>query len=273
MATALVTGGTSGIGAAFARQLAASGYDLVIVARNPERLASTAERLHAASGIRVETIRADLADLRDVQRVALRLGSAGHPVEVLVNNAGIGLRAPLVSTDTAAQQHAFDVMCRAVLVLGGAAAAAMRERGAGSIITISSLQTYLATGGYAAIKAWVTAWSQSLSVELRGTGVTATVVLPGWVRTEWHERAGVERSSVPGFLWTDPDAVVRVALRDARRGRVVCIPSIRYRAIGWFARHAPLRLTRWVSAGISSSRKASTEGASGSDLTGIEVGP
>jgi short-subunit dehydrogenase len=273
MATALVTGGTSGIGAAFARQLAASGYDLVLVARNPERLASTAAQLHAAAGIHVETIRADLADLRDVAKVAARVGTAEHPIDLVVNNAGIGLRAPLVSTDMAAQQHAFDVMCRAVLVLGGAAAAAMRERGAGSIITISSLQTYLATGGYAAIKAWVTAWSQSLSVELRGSGVTATVVLPGWVRTEWHERAGVERSSVPGFLWTDPDAVVRVALRDARRGRVVCIPSVRYRVLGWFARHLPLPLTRWISSGISSSRKATTEGAAGSELTGAEVNP
>ena len=129
----------------------------------------------------------------------------------------------------------------------------MRGRG-GTIINISSLQTYLATGSYAAIKAWVTAFSQSLSVELRGTGVTVTAVLPGWVRTEWHERAGVRRSSLPGFLWSEPETVVRIALRDARRGRVVSIPTVRYRVLGWFARHLPLRTIRWISAGISSSR-------------------
>jgi len=100
----------------------------------------------------------------------------------------------------------------------------------------------------------VTAFSQALSVELRGTGVTVTAVLPGWVRTEWHERSGVRRSSIPGFLWSEPDTVARIALRDARRGKVVCIPTVRYRVLGWFARHLPLRTVRWISAGLSSSR-------------------
>ena len=183
MATALVTGGTSGIGAEFARQLAASGYDLVLVARNPDRLASAAERLHADSGINVETISADLSDRADVARVAARIEDAEHPIDLLVNNAGEGFRTALASADVAAHEHAFDVMCRAVLVLGGAAARSMSGR-RGTIINISSLQTYLATGAYAANKAWVTAYSQSLAVELRGTEIGVTVVLPGWVRTE-----------------------------------------------------------------------------------------
>lgn len=253
MATALITGGTSGIGAEFARQLAASGYDLVLVARNAERLESAAARLHADAGINVETIRADLSDRRDVARVAARIEESEHPIDLLVNNAGEGLRTALASPDVAGHEHAFDVMCRSVLVLGGAAARSMRARG-GTIINISSLQTYLATGAYAANKAWVTAYSQSLAVELKGTGVRVTVVLPGWVRTEWHERAGVRRSSLPSFLWTNPDAVVRIALRDARRGRVVCIPTVRYKVLGWFARHLPNSLVRRISAGISSSR-------------------
>ncbi|HOY81666.1 MAG TPA: SDR family NAD(P)-dependent oxidoreductase [Rhodoglobus sp.] len=263
MATALVTGGTSGIGAEFARQLAASGYDLVLVARNPDRLASAAERLHADSGINVETISADLSDRADVARVAARIEDAEHPIDLLVNNAGEGFRTALASADVAAHEHAFDVMCRAVLVLGGAAARAMSGR-RGTIINISSLQTYLATGAYAANKAWVTAYSQSLAVELRGTGIGVTVVLPGWVRTEWHERAGVRRSSLPGFLWTQPEAVVRIALRDARRGKVVCIPTVRYRVLGWFARHLPNAAVRRISAGISSGR----DEASPSDSAG-----
>lgn len=253
MATALITGGTSGIGAAFARQLAARGMDLVLVARNEDRLAEAAAALHAASGIHVETIAADLADRADVARVAARIEDLARPIDLLVNNAGFGVHTSLLASDTSHHEHAFDVMCRAVLVLGGAAGRAMSGRG-GRIINISSLQTYLSTGSYAAIKAWVTAYSQSLSVELRTTGVTVTAVLPGWVRTEWHERAGVTRSSLPDILWTEPDAVVRIALRDAERGRVVCIPTVRYRVLGWFARHLPLRTTRWISASISSSR-------------------
>jgi short-subunit dehydrogenase len=184
-----------------------------------------------------------------------RIEDPEHPIGLLVNNAGFGVHTPLTSADTSHHEHAFDVMCRAVLVLGGAAGRSMKGRG-GTIINISSLQTYLATGSYAAIKAWVTAFSQSLAVELRGTGVTVTAVLPGWVRTEWHERAGVQRSSLPGFLWSEPDTVVRLALRDALRGKVVSIPTVRYRVLGWFARHLPLRTTRWISAGISSSRRS-----------------
>jgi hypothetical protein len=90
-------------------------------------------------------------------------------------------------------------------------------------------------------------------------------VLPGWVRTEWHERAGVRRSTLPSWLWTEPDVVARIALRDANRGRVICIPTVRYRVLGWFARHLPLRTIRWISAGISSSRSEAPVGADGSE--------
>jgi len=254
MATALITGGTSGIGAAFARQLAARGTDLVLVARDAGRLEAAAAELHAASGINVEILSADLADRADVARVVARIEDASRPIDLLINNAGFGVHTSLLAADTSHHEHAFEVMCRAVLVLGGAAGRSMKARGSGSIINISSLQTYLATGSYAAIKAWVTAYSQSLSVQLRGTGVTATAVLPGWVRTEWHERAGVRRSSLPGFLWSEPETVARIALRDARRGKVVSIPTVRYRVLGWFARHLPLAAIRSISAGISSSR-------------------
>lgn len=253
MVTALVTGGTSGIGAAFARQLAARGDDLVLVARDPERLASAAAGLHASYGIDVETMSADLGDRGDVARVAARIEDAERPIGMLVNSAGFGVHTPLASADTSHHEYAFDVMCRAILVLGGAAARAMHDRG-GSIITISSLQSFLATGSYAAIKAWVTAYSQSLAVELHGSGVTVTAVLPGWVRTEWHERSGVRRSTLPGFLWTEPEAVVRIALRDAGRGKVVCIPTVRYRVLGWFARHLPSGAVRAISAKISSAK-------------------
>lgn len=254
MATALITGGTSGIGAAFARQLAARGFDLVLVARDEKRLSESATALHASAGIQVETIAADLAKRADVARVVARIRETERPIDFLVNNAGFGLRASLLVEDIAEHEHAMDVMCRAVLALGGAAAREMKARGHGAIVNVSSIQGMLATGSYGAIKAWVIAFSQALSVELRGTGVTSTVLMPGWVRTEWHERAGSHRSSLPGWLWTEPDAVVRSTLRAVDRGRAESIPTVRYRVLAWFARHLPRRAIRRISAGISSSR-------------------
>jgi len=154
MATALITGGTSGIGAAFARLLAAQGWDLVLVARDVERLEKVAAELHAASGIDVETVSADLGEARDVATVAARLEDSARPIEMLVNCAGFGVHTPLIR-EPDRHERAFDVMCRAILILGGAAGRAMSARGHGTIISISSLQTFLTTGSYAAIKAWL----------------------------------------------------------------------------------------------------------------------
>lgn len=255
MATALITGGTSGIGAEFARQLAVAGFDLVLVARNEARLSSTSTRLHAEFGISIETMSADLADRDDVMRVAARLEDSTRPIDIFVNNAGFGVHAQL--TDPAAvtvHEHAFDVMCRAVLILGGAAGHAMRSRGSGSILNVASIAGLVTMGSYSAIKAWVASYSQGLSVELRNTGVTVTALMPGWVVTEFHERAGIRTSSIPDAMWIDVGTLVRGALRDAARGKVISIPTVRYRLIGWFARHLPQSTIRWISAKISSSR-------------------
>jgi short-subunit dehydrogenase len=254
MATALVTGGTSGIGAEFARTLAARGFDLVLVARDRARLDSTATALHAASGINVQVIVADLADRDDLQRVADRLSDAGAPIDFFVNNAGFGVHSSLLSVDSSKHEYALDVMVRAVLVLGGAAARGMKARGAGSILNVASIAGLLTMGSYSAIKAWVLAYSQGLSVELRGTGVTSTALMPGWVRTEFHTRAGIRTGSIPSFLWIDAGPLVRTALRDVERRRVVSIPSVRYRLIACLVGYAPRRVVRTISRVISSSR-------------------
>ncbi|MEH6781008.1 MAG: SDR family NAD(P)-dependent oxidoreductase [Rhodoglobus sp.] len=255
MATALITGGTSGIGAEFALQLAQSGTDIVIVARDEKRLLATATQLHAEYGITVETISADLAVRDDVMRIAERLTDDSRPIDIFINNAGFGVHARLTAeADLPVHEHAFDVMCRAVLILGGAAARGMRARGSGSIINLSSIAGLVTMGSYSAIKAWVASYSQGLSVELRTTAVTATALMPGWVVTEFHERAGIRTSSIPDFMWMDAATLVRGALRDAARGKVISIPTVRYRVIGWFARHLPRRTIRWISAKISSSR-------------------
>ena len=269
MATALVTGGTSGIGAEFARQLAARGFDIVLVARDKARLGAMATELHAASGIFVEQLAADLGDRDDVQRVVERLTDSERPIEYFVNNAGFAVHSSLLSADTSIHERAIDVMIRAVLVLGGAAARAMRGRGHGSIVNVSSSAGLITMGSYSSIKAWVLSYSQGLAVELRGSGVVATALCPGWVRTEFHGRAGIRTSSIPESLWLESAPLVSAALRDVERRRVVSIPTVRYKALMWIVRHIPMRTNRWVSSKISGARdeenSGSTQAAAASD--------
>jgi uncharacterized protein len=253
MALALVTGGTSGIGAAFARALAARGWDLVLVARDAARLEQTAVELRAL-GREVEVLRADLADRGDVDRVVARLADDARPVDMLVNNAGFGVHTRITAEDPAPHDLAIEVMLRAVLVLAGAAGRAMKARGRGAIVNVSSTAGYITMGSYSAIKAYVTSLTEGLANELHGTGVTVTALCPGWVRTEFHQRAGIRSSSIPESLWLDADALVETALRDVDRGRVLSIPSVRYGILIWFARHLPRRTIRWISRRISSSR-------------------
>jgi short-subunit dehydrogenase len=256
MATALVTGATSGIGAAFARALADRGWDLVLVARDESRLGTEAER-YRALGRRVEVLRADLSDRADVTSVAERLEDPARPIDLLVNNAGFSVRAPLLSTDQEAHDRAFEVMVRAVQVLSGAAGRAMTQRGRGRIVNVGSTAGRITMGAYSAIKAWVTVFTEGLSNELAGTGVTAMALEPGWVRTEFHERAGISGSSMPSALWLDADDLVAAALRDLSRGRVVSTPSARYKALMFLVRHGPRSGVRRVSRALSGRRRSS----------------
>lgn len=254
MATALITGGTSGIGAAFARALAARGDDLVLVARDAGRLAESARQLKESYGVHVETLPADLAARDDVGRVAERVASREQPVDLLVNNAGFAVRPRLLDDDIAAHDEAIDVMVRAVLVLSGTAGRAMRERGHGAIVNVSSTAGFVTMGAYSAIKAWVTVYTEALAGELAGSGVTATALCPGWVRTEFHDRAGIRTGSIPGMLWLDADDLVTACLADVAAGKVVSIPSWRYRVLMAAARHAPRSLIRAISRRLSSGR-------------------
>ncbi|WP_241152982.1 SDR family NAD(P)-dependent oxidoreductase [Neoactinobaculum massilliense] len=245
---ALITGGTSGIGLAFADLLAAEGCDLVLVARHADALARTAARF---PGVHVETIPADLTDPKGVDAVLARLDSPDRPVDVLVNNAGQGLYASLASRDTAALERGISLMATVPVKLGAHAAAAMKQRGGGMIINISSINSFVPFGLYSAIKALVRVWSESLAVELTGTGVSCTAVLPGWVHSNFHKNAGGKRSNIPDALWLEPDVVAREGLAAAKEGRLRCTPSIRYKVIGWFAEHAPRGIVAAVSRRIN----------------------
>ncbi len=254
MARALVTGATAGLGAEFARQLAARGDDLVLVARDEARLGALASDLRARHGVDVELLPADLAVRGDVDRVAARLEADAAPVDVLVNNAGFGIGVPLLSVDVAEHERALDVMGLAVLILGGAAGRAMKRRGNGRIVNVASLSAWTTQGDYSAIKAYVLSYSQGLAGELHGTGVTVTALCPGWVRTEFHARAEIGTGGIPAPIWVDARRCVRECLADVDRGAVVSIPTRRWKAAALALDVAPRPLVRWISRQLTLSR-------------------
>ncbi len=247
--TALVTGATSGIGAEFARQLAARGHDVVLVARDEQRLREGAERLAARYDVRTTPMTADLTDRAALDRVAARLTAADDPVRVLVNNAGFGIRNRFVGGDLDAEQAMIDVMITATMRLSHAAVGAMVERGAGVVLNVSSVAAWITGGTYSAAKAWETVFSESLSRELAGSGVRVTAVAPGYTRTEFHARAGMDMSRLPRWLWLDVEQVVAEALRDAARGAPVSVPGVPYKLVAGALHVLPRPLVRAVTGG------------------------
>ncbi len=244
MATALVTGASSGIGRTFCEQLAARGQDLVVVARTVDRLERLKTQLEGRHGVRVEVITADLGDRAQMQRVADRLADGTRPVDLLVNNAGYGLKRPFLTNTIDDEEQMLAVLVQAVMVLSHAAATAMRERGHGAIVNVSSVAGFMVTGTYSAAKSWVTVFSESLATQLRGTGVTVTALCPGFTRTEFHDRADIDHGELPGFMWLDAQALVREALADVDRGKVVSVPSPQYKVISAALRSMPRPLLR-----------------------------
>lgn len=239
MPTALVTGPTAGIGRSFARQLAERGHDLVLVARDEQRLDELAAELRAAHGVHVEVLAADLAERESLARVERRVADRDRPVDLLVNNAGFGLKGRFLDNDVEAEQAMLEVLVTAVLRLSHAALGAMAERGSGGIINVSSVAAFLPRGTYSAAKAWVNSFSEWAANEYRDRGVTVTALCPGFTKTEFHERMGVSRGSAPGFMWLEADDLVAAALKDHARGRVLSIPSAQYKAITTAARVVP----------------------------------
>lgn len=237
MATALITGPTSGIGTGFAEALARRGLDLVLVARDEDRLIALAGRLQAEYGVACEVLVADLSVRGDVDRVAARI--IARPVTVLVNNAGFGLHQPFAVTDMEDEQRMLDVLVVAVMRLTHAALPGMIAQGRGAIVNISSVAAWTTRGTYAAAKSWVTVFSESLAQQHAADGVRVVAVCPGFTHTEFHERAGVDMSQVPEWLWLSVDDVVEQAFRDLARRRPVSVAGAQYRVLAALLRHAP----------------------------------
>jgi len=231
MSTALVTGATAGIGLSFARQLADRGHDLVLVARDEQRLASVSESLSSTYHVRVETLSADLTDRAQLATVEARLADATRPVDLLVNNAGFGLKHRFLVNTADQEEEMLDVLVVAVLRLSHAALTTMTQRGSGGVINVSSAAAFLPRGTYSAAKAWVNSFSEWAHNEYAGQGVKVMALCPGFTKTEFHQRMGVGRDSAPEFMWLDVDRLVAVALRDYDKGRAISVPSAQYKAV------------------------------------------
>lgn len=231
MPTALITGASAGLGAEFARQLAASGNDVVLVARREAPLSALADELRAAHGVSVEVLVADLTVGEDVDRVAARVASADAPIDLLVNNAGYGLGLDFAAEDIEAEAAHLRIHVETTLRLSHAALGAMLARGGGRIVHVASVAAFIPRGTYGAAKRYVVEFSRWANVRYRASGVTVTAVCPGFTHTEFHERLGLPpgQEGVPRWMWLDAPDVVRIGLRDAMRGRAVSVPSARYK--------------------------------------------
>ncbi|WP_333749745.1 SDR family NAD(P)-dependent oxidoreductase [Streptomyces sp. IBSBF 2394] len=239
MTTALITGSTAGLGAAFARRLAADGHDLVLVARDTKRLREQATELHDRHGIEAEVLTADLSTDAGIDAVAARLGDRRNPVDLLINNAGFGNKGRFLDVLMADELTMLKVHCEAVLRLTSAAVEAMRERGRGGVVNVASVAAFVPRGTYGASKAWVVQFTQGVAKDLAGSGVRLMALAPGFVRTEFHERAGMGTDNIPNWMWLDADNVVAAGLADLSRGKSLSIPDPRYKTLMGAAKLVP----------------------------------
>ena len=240
---AMITGPTSGLGTGFARRYAVDGHDLILVARDVERLELLAAELRAEAGVEVEVLPADLAVAADRARVAERLARG---VRILVNNAGFGTSGEFWTADLDVLQAQLDVNVTAVMALTHAALPPMLAQGAGTVINVASVAGLLPGRGstYSASKAWVIAFSEGLANGLGGTGVGVHALCPGFVRTEFHERAGIDMAGTPSLLWLEVADVVRDCLAGVARGQVVIVPGLQYKVLTTGGRMIPRNLVR-----------------------------
>ena len=248
--TALITGASSGLGAEFARQLAATGADLVLVARDRTALDELAEQIRRTHGVDVEVLRADLLKPRHLKLVVERLSDPERPVDLLVNNAGFGLPLDFASNDIDDEVRHLQLHVEVPMRLSHAALRAMLPRKRGRIINIASIGAFIPRSTYGACKRWLVVFSEWANGQYAPQGVTMTAVCPGYTHTNFHERLGLPpgQEGVPGWMWLDARKVVAEGLRDAARGKAVSVPSFRYRMLGGLVKFAPRSLGARVGA-------------------------
>lgn len=240
--TALVTGASAGLGAEFARQLAASGTDLILVARRKEKLSALAEELGKAYHIGIEVFPADLSTDEGIARVERRIGEL-PALDLLVNNAGFGGRGGFVRGEVADHMVMVKVHIDTTVRLTRAALPGMIDRGRGGVINVSSIAAFSPFSGpmYSGTKSFQVLFSENLHGEVQDKGIAVQVLCPGMTHTEFHEVAGMDKAIIPKPLWMTAERVVRISLRALGRRGVICIPGFKNKAIAFLMR-CPLTL-------------------------------
>lgn len=227
----LITGATAGLGAEFAQQLAAARCDLILVARNSERLEAKAVRLRQDFGVEVEVISADLQSQQGIAVVVNRLQQDEHPVTTLINNAGFGLVKSFEENTVQEESDHLQLLVTTPMLLMHAALPGMLARGEGKIINVASVAGFVPRATYGACKAWLISFSRWANVHYAPRGVRVTALCPGFVHTEFHQRMNASTSAIPAWMWLNADRVVREGLADAASGKSVSVPSKRYKAL------------------------------------------
>ena len=232
---ALITGASSGLGSAFARELAIRGYDLILVARRRDRLEAMAAELAGSHAIRAEVLAADLASDEGLGAVEARVGSAGS-LDLLVNNAGFGTLGMFHGIEIGGQDQMHRLHVLATMRLSHAALRGMVARRRGGIINVSSVAGFMTAPGsvsYCATKHWMNAFTEGLYLELKNarSPVKVQALCPGFTVTEFHDRIEYDRSSIPRFLWLKAEFVVAESLRGLEQGKLFVIPSWKYKLL------------------------------------------
>jgi short-subunit dehydrogenase len=245
--TALITGASSGIGAAFARQLAPMGYNMILVARHKERLAALAMELGERYPISAEVLVTDLANATDVERVE-RYITELESLDLLINNAGFGAPGSFAEAELVTQLNMIHVHVIASVRLTRAALPGMIARRRGAIINVSSIASLVPIPGsatYSATKAYLNVFSEALQAELRGTGVKIQSLCPGFTHTGFHdtpEHKGFGRSRIPEPLWMSAEQVAAQSLNALGQHRVIFVPGFKNRLLARAARNLPRSL-------------------------------
>jgi short-subunit dehydrogenase len=249
--TALITGASAGLGATFARKLAARGYDLILIARRAGRL----EALAAELPVKCFIIAADLTTEAGLIAAENAIRSSSS-LELLVNNAGFGTKGRFWETEFTAQENMYRLHVFATKRLTRAALEGMTARAKGAVINVSSVAAFANSRGnvsYCSTKAWMNSFSEGLEIELRGvrSPVHVQALCPGFTITEFHETLGVDRKLIPGWLWMTADAVVETSLRalslqEKNKGKVIVVPGLQYKVAATLMRHLPWWLRRRV---------------------------
>lgn len=245
---ALVTGATAGIGESFTRLLASKGFNVALVARDEARLHERAAALREEYGVQTFVLPADLSTESGCRTVEEYIST--YEIEVLINNAGFGIKYPFTTSELKAEQELLDVLVRTPMRLMHVILPGMKSRNSGTIINVSSVASFIAGGTYSAAKSYLTVLTEAVNTELKSSNVKVSALCPGFTRTEFHQRGRMKMSGLPNFMWLDADALVAQAWSDAQANKPVSIPGWQYKLLVAIVSIAPRKFVRNIGMNI-----------------------